>query len=126
MKKIFLIILVILLSSCSTLIHGTKHKFNIYSNSNKTIIIKDKYDKIVYKSNGKIEVSLNKKYSFFEPAKYLIQTDEEKIYIDYVVNKNTFVIGNLFFPIGYLIDSLNGAMYDLVIDKNIIDSIELK
>ena len=126
MKKILILITIIFLTSCSTIVNGDKHKFKIYSNTNKEIIILDKNNNIISKSNSLLEIYLPKKYSFLESANYTIKTKDETVKIDNKINKTAFVLGNILFPLGYIIDASTGSMYNLVIDGNIIDTIELK
>lgn len=122
MKKLLLLATTVLfLTSCSTIIHGSKQKVTIKSQSNKQIIVYDKYGNVFAKGKGKLELELPKKsdigfskenYGTFgiEPKynTFTIKTDNET---KVLLPRQTaaYVYGNIFVPFGFLVDNITGA-----------------
>lgn len=129
MKKIFFIaISAIMLTSCATVINGTSQKIKVTSKSNKEIQIVNEHGMVIASGLGEVETKLAKSSKAFTGAYYQIKTNGETINVTPNVNIGSFVIGNLFLPgfWGYIIDGVNGAMYDLEVNGARLTNVEMK
>ena len=124
MKKLLVLgALFFMMTSCATIMNGTTKDVRFISKNNSEIVIKDAQNKVVARGKGAVTATLSKG-AYFSPAIYTIEAGDEKFVIRGKVNVEQFVLGNLQFGglAGWLVDGLNGAMFDL----NLPDSLEVK
>lgn len=120
MKKIFYSAMLILtMTSCATIVKGSKQTVKAVSKSGKEIVVYDKYGNEFARGKGTLEVKLPKSsgYSISHGSKensYTIKTNTEtKQLLPYT---NIYYLLNSFnfsFGIGHLVDEITGAKYTL-------------
>ena len=123
MKKNNLLVLCFIclfLSSCASIVNGSKDEVTITSNTEKTKIqIKDKKGFIVYTGYTPITLEVDRSEGYFERARYVIEAKADG-YTPITARMDPsisgwYIVGNLFsFGLaGYLIvDPLTGGMYN--------------
>lgn len=126
MKKLFLSVLTVLtLASCSTVVNGKSQSYNIRSRNQK-IVVTNKYGKVVKEGYDQLNVTLNKGEGFFEGAEYTVMSGGKTYQIMPKINVGAFVVGNFFVPglWGWIIDGATGAMYDLTVEGQKVNTID--
>ena len=122
MKKLLVLgSLLFMMTSCATIMNGTTKDVRFISKNNSEIVIKDAQNKVVARGKGAVTATLPKGANF-SPAIYTIEAGDEKFVIRGKVNINEYIIGNSGNMIGWLVDGINGAMFDL----NLPDALEVK
>ncbi len=114
-KTIITIASLLLMTSCASVVHGTTQQIKIKSNDNQKIVVMDSYGNKVKEGNGELLVKLKRGEGAFKGASYTVISGNKKAYIEPTVNVGAFGVGNFFVPtfLGYIIDGVNGAMWDL-------------
>lgn len=110
-----------MMTSCATIMNGTTKDVRFISKNNSEIVIKDAQNKVVARGKGAVTATLPKGANF-SPAIYTIEAGDEKFVIRGKVNINEYIIGNSGNMIGWIVDGINGAMFDL----NLPDALEVK
>lgn len=122
MKKLLVLgSLLFMMTSCATIMNGTTKDVRFISKNNSEIVIKDAQNKVVARGKGAVTATLPKGANF-SPAIYTIEAGDEKFVIRGKVNINKYIIGNSGNMIGWIVDGINGAMFDL----NLPDALEVK
>ncbi|MGP1494084.1 MAG: hypothetical protein ACTTIS_01885 [Streptobacillus sp.] len=122
MKKLLVLgSLLFMMTSCATIMNGTTKDVRFISKNNSEIVIKDAQNKVVARGKGAVTATLPKGANF-SPAIYTIEAGDEKFVIRGKVNINEYIIGNSGNMIGWIVDGINGAMFDL----NLPDALEVK
>lgn len=124
-KMIFLIASAIMLTSCATVVHGTSANLKIKSESGQHIVLKDKNNKVIAQGKGEVVATVKRGDGAFNPAHYKVETPLQKLSVDSKVNTGAYIIGNFFIPghfWGYIVDGANGAMYDLEVNGQPVES----
>ena len=122
MKKLLVLgSLLFMMTSCATIMNGTTKDVRFISKNNSEIVIKDAQNKVVARGKGAVTATLPKGANF-SPAIYTIEAGDEKFVIRGKVNINEYIIGNSGNMIGWIVDGINGAMFDI----NLPDALEVK
>ncbi|WP_067139127.1 hypothetical protein [Oceanivirga salmonicida] len=132
MKKLTMAVMsLLLMTSCATVVHGTKQKVKAVSNSGETIYVYDKYGTLIAEGNGTVEVSLaraGKGADIFHahPNEFTFKTTSETKKLVSAINPayrygNPFTLG-----IGYLVDNGTGAGYSLLYNGSTADLLNFK
>ena len=129
MKKLLVLgATLLMMTSCSTVINGSKQNLRVRSESGERIRVLNEYGNEIASGNGEVNVSVNKGNGFFRSANYTIETSKEKLIVDSKLNIGAFIVGNLFVPgwWGYIVDGATGAMYDLEVNGQPTGNLTIK
>lgn len=127
-KTLFLILTTLALSSCASIVHGTNSSVRIKSSSNQMITLKDKRGTILAQGRGEITAKVKRGDGAFKAAYYVVETPLQKLNVESKINIGAFGVGNFFVPtfLGYIIDGVDGAMFDLEVNGQPLDSATIR
>lgn len=122
LRHLSILLLVVVIVSCSSIVSGTKQKVSVTTNPNAAVVITSSSGVEFYNGSAPVEIKLPRKNEYSVKIQ-LEGFQEENVLI--TKSFNTWYIGNLCFGgiIGFVVDAVNGAMWNL--EPEVI-SIDLK